>query len=110
KGFGKQLLLQAPGLAMMVVSRAIFLCYIAAGSLLMMGLLAGPSVKGLWRWMLLLVPALAMMAYIQAYGSRPADALTTQVWPNLMGFAFGIGLMISAHRQRQPIIQKPESE
>jgi len=37
-----------------------------------------------------------MMIYIYAFGSWSADAPASQVWLNLIGLVFGIGLMVSA--------------
>jgi tRNA A-37 threonylcarbamoyl transferase component Bud32 len=69
---------------------------IACGFLFGLGLMAGVRVKGLWQRLLLLVPAVAATALVEAIMSCPAGfffAPTRSVAAYTFGFFFGVFLM-----------------
>ena len=63
--------------------------------LLGLGLIAGLRVKGLWKKLLLLVPALAAMILCETIMPRLAEALPHSPGPYMCGIFFGILLMAS---------------
>ena len=66
-----------------------------------MGLMAGGRVKGLWKRMLLLVPALAVMILSEAIVPRLVEGSSHSTGLYLCGFFFGIFLMVSAFTPRR---------
>ena len=66
-----------------------------------MGVMAGARVKGFWKRMLLLVPALAVMILSEAIVPLLAEASSHSMGPYLCGFFFGIFLMASGFTPRR---------
>ena len=66
-----------------------------------MGLMAGLRVKGFWKRMLLLVPALAVMILSEAIVPLLAEASSHSIWSYFFGFFFGIFLMICGFNPRR---------
>jgi len=60
-----------------------------------MGLIAGLRVKGFWKRLLLLTPALALMILSEAIMPHLTEASSHLPWLYLIGFVFGIALMFS---------------
>jgi hypothetical protein len=60
------------------------------------GLMAGMRVKGLWRRLLLLVPALAVMILCETIVPRLAEGSSHWIGAYLGGFFFGMFLMVFA--------------
>ncbi len=65
------------------------------------GLMAGGRVKGFWKRMLLLAPALAAMILSEAIVPRVAGASSHSTGPFLCGFFFGSFLMVSGFTPRR---------
>jgi hypothetical protein len=66
----------------------------AYGILFGMGVIAGTRVRGFWKRMLLLVPALAAMILSEAIVPRLAGASSHSMESYAYGFFFGVFLMV----------------
>jgi tRNA A-37 threonylcarbamoyl transferase component Bud32 len=65
-----------------------------------MGVIAGLRVRGYWKRLLLLVPALAAMILSEALVARLAETSSHSVGSYLCGFFFGVFLMLSGFEPR----------
>jgi tRNA A-37 threonylcarbamoyl transferase component Bud32 len=73
----------------------------ASSFLFGLGLIAGGGVKGVWKRLLLLVPAVAAMVLSEALLPRLAEASSHSPGPYLCGFLCGFFLMVSGVRVRR---------
>jgi hypothetical protein len=78
-----------------------FAAEFACALLLGMGLLAGGRVKGFWKRLLLLVPAVAATVLAEGIRWYSADASARSAAAYLLGFFAGIFLMISGFTRRR---------
>ena len=74
--------------------------------LLGMGLIAGLRVKGYWKRLLLLIPALVVMIVSETIVHRLAEASSHSPGPCLCGFFFGMVLMMSGLRSLRSLRRK----
>lgn len=81
-----------------------FLWNVAASFLLGAGMMAGARVKGFWRRMLLLVPAIVAMTLAETIApwAGPRDMM-----PFYFGIMFGVATMTSGYTRCRPTVARP---